>query len=336
MKNILKQSGELGTSLKRNDFKKAVMRLTLYYTAGVFIILTAFSFLIYGLFATRYNVTFYENTRNENREIVVDEIKENLSDILIISDLILLILSIFVSYTISQKTLSPLEDAYQKQKRFIANAAHELRTPLAVLKAGGQVILQKERTLDEYKKFARESLEEADRLIMLSNDLLFLAQNTSRSRQHFEAFSLSEVCTKACDQIILYAKMRSITMQIMIEEGITIIGKKTDIERLVLNLLKNAIDYNVESGSVWVQLVKKGEKAALRVEDSGIGILPHDIPYIFERFYKADTSRTQKKNSGTGLGLAIAKEIVDEHRGTITVQSVFGKGSRFEVLLPLS
>ncbi len=335
MKHISKQSEVLGINSNHNEFKKAVLRLTLYYTAGVFIILSLFSFLIYGLFVTRYDRTFHEGVHSENAETIGDEIKENLLHILIVSDLTLLVIAVFVSYGLSRKTLSPLEEVYQKQKRFIANAAHELRTPLAVLKAGGQLIAEKERSSDEYKKFVHESLEEVGRLIDLSNDLLFLAQNTSHSIGDVQLFYLSETCLKQCLHIAPYAEMKSNVVESDIAPDISLRGKQSDIERLILNLLKNAIDYNHAQGTVLVTLVKKSGKAVLSVQDSGIGISSKDLPYIFERFYKADTARTYNKNSGTGLGLAIVSDIVREHGATIAVESELGKGSRFEVTFPL-
>lgn len=333
MKRILKQLGGSVTSSNRNDFRWTVLRLTAYYTGGVVAILLTFSFLVYGIFTTRYDRAFQEGMQSET---ISFEIKENLSDILIISDIFLLSMTVIVAYALSKKTLAPLEETYQKQKRFVADAAHELRTPLAVMKAGAEVLLEKERKIEDYQKFTKESLEEVERLITLSNDLLFLTHSAKTSQAPMSHLSLSAICKKQCELITAYAHTKDVAVRPHVAEGIFITGIESAITRLVLNLLKNAVDYNREGGTVDLSLQKKDTKALLIIEDSGIGIASKDLPHIFERFYKADSARTYKKFSGTGLGLAIASEISKEHNGSIEVHSVPGKGTRFNVSLPLS
>jgi two-component system, OmpR family, sensor histidine kinase CiaH len=247
---------------------------------------------------------------------------------------LLSLVTVGVSYVLARKTLAPLQTAYKRQQRFVADAAHELRTPLAVLKAGSELLLQHNRPGIEYKEFMEESLEEIDRLITLSNDLLFLAHNTELKHCVPVPFLISEVCRTQCAHIRPYALKQGITLETQIEEGITLVGNTHDVARLVLNVLKNAVDYNVKGGSVRCTLARAHSSAVLTIEDTGIGIPTKDIPHIFERFYKADTSRTQKASLGSGLGLAIVKEIVDRELGTIVVTSTVGKGTVFTITFP--
>ncbi len=336
MKNTLKQSGVWGTSSKPNNFKAAVIRLTIYYTVGVFIILTLFSGLVYGLFVQSINEDMREDdVRTEKEEVFHSEIKENLFDILLLSDTLLIFIIIFISYFFSKETLEPLEIAYQKQKRFVADAAHELRTPLAVMKAGSEVISQKERTVSEYQGFVSETSEEVERLIKLSNDLLLLARNENDTKVSATSISLSDILKKQCEHIVPYAKIKQVEVHSEITKGIHIHGKEDEVIRLVLNLLKNAVDYNKVGGAINVSLSKRSNSALLSVRDTGVGIAAENIPLIFERFYKADSSRTQPSTSGSGLGLAIVKDIVISHGGTINVSSEVGQGSVFEVEIPL-
>jgi signal transduction histidine kinase len=337
MKNIFKQFGVLATSSKADNFEWAVIRLTMYYTVGVFFILCVFSVLVYSLVVTDLEDNLHENTDETvsileiKNEPILHEITENLFNILIFSDIVLLFLTIGVSYVLARKTLMPLKEAYQKQKKFVADAAHELRTPLAVQKAGAELLLQHERSVAEYKKFIEESQEETDRLITLSNDLLFLVQHKEQVQSSFEQFSLSQVCTTQSENIRSYALQNGVSLSMHIEEGIMMTGSRSDIARLILNLLKNAIDYNVPQGAVTLTLRKDNSLVVLSVTDTGIGIHEKNIPYIFERFYKADSSRTVKTVSGSGLGLSIVKEIVVRHGGLIKVESALGKGTTFEL-----
>jgi signal transduction histidine kinase len=343
MKNIFKQSEESVTGLARNSFKKAVIRLTVYYAGGILIVLALFSLLIYGLFAR--NVTI-EDLRPEIEDIesLVDDdeyyednltqIRENLASILIFSDSFIFLVSIFLAYALAKKTLRPLEEAATRQARFVADAAHELRTPLAVLKAGSEVMLRQDRSTAEYKKFISEELDEVHRLSTLSNDLLFLANNRKKRSVPFSHVPLSKVCERQVEIMKPYALSKQVSLSASIENGLSVSGVQDDLTRLVINLLKNAIDYNKVDGSVVLSLQKRGSNVVLSCVDTGIGIAEKDRERIFERFFKADNARAQRGGSGTGLGLAIVKEIIEAHSGTIKVRSKLGEGTTFEVVFP--
>ncbi len=340
MNTIFKRFGELVTSLRANDFNGAVLRLTAYYTFSVFCILVTFSFLVYGLFLFGTEHEFLEQellytTEFEKEETAVfKEIQEDLFDVLVVSDLIFLFISIITAYVLARRTLAPLSVSYQLQRRFVADAAHELRTPLAVMKAGSELLLQQERGTDQYKKFIGESLEEVNRLIALSNDLLFLAQNKEVQKGNQAEFSLSDVCMGQTTSILPYAEKKGISVSHTIAPAVLLNGRMSDMARLVLNLLKNAVDYNTRGGSVSVTLSKDGSQAVLVIQDTGIGMSEKDLSHIFDRFYKADSSRTQTNETGSGLGLSIVNEILLEHKGTVAVESKQGIGTTFTLRFP--
>jgi len=342
MKNTFKQFVGLAIHSNQSEFKKATILLTLYYTAGVFIILAIFNIMVYGLFTNNIKTLEHENKERltgieieddfEFEENNILEIKDDLLNILLISDAIIIIFALIMAYNSSKKTLSPLEVAYKKQTRFVADAAHELRTPLAVIKAGSEVILRKNRTEDEYIKFIEESKEEINRLTNLSNDLLFLAQNNKKKEILFSEFSFSEICKKQINTMRAYADSKKIKINELIDDDLMIKGNKDNLIRLIINLIKNAIDYNKENGEITISLKKINNKIILSVTDTGIGIKKEDQSLIFNRFYKADNSRTQN-SSGTGLGLAIIKEIIEEHDGAIKVDSIYNEGTTFTITL---
>ncbi len=344
MKRIFKQLGELATSSKANDFDGAVIRLTAYYTLGVFVVLLVFSLMVYGLFSVNIDHAEIESnilresaerlSPEDEKALNLGEAAEHLFNILLVSDFILLVFAVFISYGLARKTLAPLALSYRQQQRFVADAAHELRTPLAVMKAGSEVLLSHDRTVGEYKKFIQDSEDEVNRLTRLANDLLFIAQHGKGTHSSTQKFSLSKICNEQSQLMVSYGATKHITLIRHIAPDIFCNGHQSDIVRLVINLLKNAIDYNKEGGTVTVSLVQEREKALLTIADTGIGIAREEMPFIFERFYKADTSRTQSYAHGSGLGLSIAQEIVTFHGGTIHITSELGAGTTVTVEIP--
>lgn len=341
MKNIFRPSAVRATLSGKSDFTRAVLLLTAYYTVGAFLILAVFNLMVYVLFAT--SIRSEENEQREQSSLEEDvgelgethiqEIQDDLANILLTSDTVILLLTLIISYALSRRTLAPLEDAYQKQARFIADAAHELRTPLAAMQAGAEVMLRSNRTVDEYARFMQENLEEVRRLTALSNDLLFLARHNRPEASPASRVPLSELCLKRASAMEAYAGTKHVSIARRVEDGLCVMGSGDDLVRLLDNLLKNAVDYNKPGGSVTVSLKKKNRSIHMSVEDTGLGMNQEDIPRIFERFYKASASRTQNA-SGTGLGLAMVKEIVEAHRGSVAVRSAVGVGTAIEIILP--
>lgn len=341
MKNILKQFVEWVMPSNQSEYKKATIALTIYYTLSVVLVLVVFNFLVYFLFDSnldRSRGEYLENSLLEDHEYRYNEewaeqIQQGFTGILLTSDLIIIFLTLILAYVLAKKTLTPLEESHQKQIRFTADAAHELRTPLAVMQAGGEVILRSDRSADEYKKFISESLDEVKRLTTLSNNLLFLARNDKKKVNLITKNSFTDICRKQVDIMRSYAIKKNIVILDSISENIFVLGVGDDLIRMVVNLLKNAVDYSHINGEVEVSLKKHNHQAILVIKDFGVGIKESDLGRIFERFYKADNSRTLNSTS-TGLGLAIVLEIVKEHKGTIKVDSIFGKETTFTVVLP--
>ncbi len=173
---------------------------------------------IYNLFSRDIqNDSFITKTHIEENEVFDDEIKENLFNVILFSDIFLAFITILISYFLSKKTLEPLERSHQKQKRFVADVSHELRTPMAVIKAGAEVLINKDRTLEEYKKFTEDSLEEVNKLITLSNNLLFLSKKDSQ-KKNFYKVSFSEILNTKIEQIKSYAKLKNISIDLNIEK----------------------------------------------------------------------------------------------------------------------
>ena len=337
MVNISKQFAAWVTSFKRNPFLKARLKLTAYYTIGVFSILLVFSVAVYGLFAKNISSDLeYEGDnqeKNVNVELlIVNKAQEQLQTILFTVDGLIIILIIIFSYYLSGKTLKPIEISYKRQKKFVADTAHELRTPLAVMKTGAEATLSNNNGKEEYKKLTQDFLEEINFLSSMVDDLLFLAHSDDFKKVEFSKFDFSRLVHKQIELMKPYASKKNITLHDNIQGKFQIDGNKTYLRRLLVNLIKNAIDYNKPKGEVIVSLQNKKQQIELKIADTGIGISKNDLGYIFDRFYKADWARV-KQSSGAGLGLSIVKEIVNLHHGKIDVQSELGKGTEVIIIL---
>lgn len=233
------------------------------------------------------------------------------------------------------ETLARLENSVGQMKQFTASISHELRTPLTTLRGEAEIALLEARSVDEYKRVLASQLEEFDKLSHMINQLLVLANAEAGEIQWTDqSVDLSDMVVSLLEQLEPVAAAKRITMKAAAEAHVHVRGDASWIERVVLNLLDNAIKFTPEGGNVTVSLAAKRAEAALIVQDNGIGIPAEALPHIFERFYRAEPSRS-KQIEGVGLGLALARWIVEKHRGRITVESQPGKGSCFTVFLPL-
>ncbi|HVU71202.1 MAG TPA: ATP-binding protein [Ktedonobacteraceae bacterium] len=232
--------------------------------------------------------------------------------------------------------LDSLEQTMLRQQRFVADASHELRTPVAVLRNKASIALLKPQTRQHYETVLQQIITETERLGHLISDLLVLARG-DEGRARFERqpirFDLLTRATVSSAQVL--AEERAIQLTVEAETPVTLRGDEARLMQVVMNLVENALSYTDPGGMVQVEVHAQKDGACLLVRDTGRGIAPQHLPHLFERFYRADPSRRQTSGNNSGLGLAIVEWIVRLHGGTITVTSEVGKGSCFCVQLPL-
>jgi heavy metal sensor kinase len=232
--------------------------------------------------------------------------------------------------------ISRLEQAFERERRFTADASHELKTPLAVLRGDIEVALRRERSPGEYQRVLESSLEETARLTKLTDDLLTLARSDAdQSVLEREEVRLDILAAEAREYISPLAQSARVALNFDPPDSpIVVEGDQKRLTQLLVNLLDNAIKYTPAGGSARLSLSVKQGSAVIEVSDTGRGIPASALPHIFERFYR-QTDPRDSRVTGFGLGLAISKWIADAHGGSIEVESQEGKGSRFTVQLPV-
>ncbi len=233
--------------------------------------------------------------------------------------------------------LERLEAAFKKITQFTADASHELRTPVAVMRTRAELSLRKARSADEYRDVIAEVLAELEKTSGLIEQLMFLARADSGAETlHFAATNVAEVLREACHQGSALAEAKQIDFQEQISgDSMWIRGDASSLRRLFLILIDNAVKYTPASGQIEVSLQRNDGYAVAEVRDTGIGIAEADLPNVFERFYRADKART-RESGGVGLGLSIGRWIAEVHAGTIVVHSSPGRGSIFQIRLPIT
>jgi two-component system OmpR family sensor kinase len=229
------------------------------------------------------------------------------------------------------QTLARLERLFRSQQRFLADVSHELRTPLTTIR--GNIDLM--RRMSEADPESLDVIQdEVERMTRLVGDLLLLARaDTGGLPIRREPVELDSVFLDVYRQVSLLAKGVDVVIQEV--DQACVIGDVDRLKQLLLNLIDNAIKYTSEGGTVRMSLSKKDGMAELAVADTGIGIPPADLPFIFDRFYRVDKART-RVHGGSGLGLSIARWIAQAHNGDIHVKSEVGVGSTFTVMLPIT
>ena len=226
-----------------------------------------------------------------------------------------------------------LQTSEQKRRRFVSDASHELKTPLASIKLLTDSILQNDMDIDTIREFVEDIGNEADRLNRMTSKLLSLTRVDSEPAAESEIIYMAPTVRRVARMLSAIAKQNDIQICLELEEDSPILILEDDLYQIIFNLIENGIKYNTPGGKLTVRLSRIEDNAILQIEDTGVGIPEDAIGHIFERFYRVDKARS-RQSGGSGLGLAIVKAIAERNRGEIQVTSQTGKGTTFTVSFP--
>jgi len=231
------------------------------------------------------------------------------------------------------RTFDRLEKAFNRQKQFIADASHELKTPLSVILTQGEVVLRRQRSAEEYEKAIKTIIATAKMMSQIVQKLLVLARlNTDKIELKFENIDLAEITRESVKLLKPLAEQKSIKINVSGDEKPTVFGDKALLLELFTNLIDNAVKYNVSQGEINILFKEEKDFVVTEIRDTGIGIPEKDLDKVFERFYRVDNVYS-KEVGGLGLGLSICKEIVNLHGGKIEIKSRIGEGTTVSVYL---
>lgn len=228
--------------------------------------------------------------------------------------------------------LDRLQKVFESEKQLIADASHELKTPVAVIRLNCDVVLQRERTAEEYIEAVQEIRTVSDTIDTLVKDLLSLSRLDSGilSSKGFVTVSLNDCIRNALAMVHPFVENRAIRVEAQLGDDLTIAGDAGSLTEALLNILENGVKYNRDHGLLAVSTARSGADAVVTIRDTGVGIGTADAQRIFDRFYRADAARSA---DGSGLGLSIAKAVIEAHGGRISLESEPGQGSTFTVTL---
>ncbi len=322
------------------------MVISIAFSVGMYRILTGELDRVERMQRLRQQRNFEQGVEIYPRRPLLDpelliETQNRIRAILILIYVGILAASSAAAYFLAGKTLKPIKEMVDEQNRFISDSSHELRTPLTSLKSEIEVGLRdKKLSLAEARKLLESNLEEVNNLQYLSDNLIKMTQYQKTNGANFEEVNLAEIVQAAIKKIFPSAKKKNI--DIINNVGmLELEGEKQSLIELLVILLDNAIKYSDRNTTVILSAAPPAgragkdidKKVTIRIEDHGMGISKNEIPHLFDRFYRGDKSRTKSDTPGYGLGLSIAKQIIEKHKGKISVESIEGKGTTFMVEL---
>lgn len=331
-------------------FHSATLKLTAMYLGILLFVSLFFSYNWYDVATDELNrglrqqQEFYQQRPREIDEEralelalhIEEQVREGKRIIalkVIYSNIIIVGLGAIGSYFLARRTLLPIEEAHNARIRFTADASHELRTPLAVMQSEIEVALRnKKLSSKETKELLASNLEELEKLSNLSSNLLKLARQDTADELEFQTLPVDEVLLAAKKRMKPLADAKKITITANVAAAQAMINSSS-LEELVVILLENAIKYSPEKSIITLEGVLQKKQYKISVTDEGPGIKATDQVHIFERFFRADNSRSKVSVSGHGLGLSIAQNIAKAHGSKVSVSSKPGEGSTFSLYL---
>ncbi|HDR3499368.1 sensor histidine kinase [Bacillus toyonensis] len=242
--------------------------------------------------------------------------------------------AIGIGFFLAGRALIPIQNSWEKQQQFVSDASHELRTPLAVIQSKTDVLFQSPSATIEEKAMDISTIsKECRRLSKLVSNLLLLARSDSNQiEMDKKTFEMGKLLEEIVDPYKEIASYQEKEMILKVERNMSFMGDRERIHQMMVILLDNAMKYTNEGGHIRIDCTQTSSLICIQVKDDGIGVKVEDIPKLFDRFYQGDKARSTSE--GAGLGLSIAKWIVEKHYGKILVESKWGEGTCFEVVLP--
>jgi two-component system, OmpR family, sensor histidine kinase CiaH len=332
-------------------FQSARIKLTAWYLFIITLISISFSVVVYKILTSELDrVQRMQQYRVEHRydeeiiisrstrpidEELIEETKHRLILILMLINFGIIGISAVAGYFLAGRTLLPIRKNLDEQNRFITDASHELRTPITSLKTSTEVFLRdKKHSLKEADNLFESNLEEINNLQTITNNLIKLAQYQKPNQIIAENLLVRDLVDESIKKVSNLASHKNIKLKKQLKE-FSLVGEKQSLTEVLVILLDNAIKYSPKNSTITIKSIKSHNLAMIEITDQGIGIDKADIDHLFDRFYRADKSRTKTDIKGYGLGLSIAREIIDRHSGVIKVKSKVNKGSTFTILLPV-
>lgn len=330
-----------GSVTRLSLFESATLRLTAWYMALVMLLSLLFSFVLYEVATNEFSralrpapdnglQTFFDIDAVSRQERIQDS-TNRLVGSLVIFNLAVLVGGTALSYLLARRTLQPIKEAHDAQARFASDAAHELRTPLTVMQTEIEVGLRETKaTAKQYKETLSSTLEEVARLRVLTDRLLMLASQQELPRGTVD---VEMAVVEAMTHVVPFAQAKRIEIDNQVS-SLTAEAHLESVVEVLGILLDNAVKYSPKKSHITLQGKEHTHMVEISVSDEGPGIAPEEQEKIFERFYRADGSRSKENVEGHGLGLSLAKRLAEQMRGHLTVQSDGKKGTTFTLSLP--
>ncbi len=339
MEKLYKQFVESVTKWKNNhrkdDFFVARLRLTFYYSITAIVILGFSSILLYNTILSNLIQSIRDNMVDPYiSQLIIDKAQDILLNRFLTINVIIIFFIVILGFLLTNETLKPIKNNMQKQKRFIADASHELRTPVAVVISGLEVNLNNKRLdIISARKTLEDTLDEMREFSKLSNSLLDISRYDTLKQTDYEIIDIQDLVKNIVEKNKKLADKKEIEINEKLENKANIKGNKMELSRVFFNILDNAIKYTREKGSISLSDKIVSGKYFLTISDNGMGIKQDILNKIFDPFFRGDESRN---TTGAGLGLTLSKKIIENHKGTISIKSQLNKGTNVTISLPLS
>lgn len=345
---LLKRFGARATASAADPFRAARLKLTFMYIAILTAIVAILSASLYELHAhdvgsiepRRIRPTLQEILSPEGPTVPeppagIAEYLERLGRSILLVDIVTIVAGSALSALLAGRTLRPIRQAVDAEKAFFANAAHDLRTPLAVMRSEAEVALRAgSMTAEEARQLIASSLEEIGHMSGMIEQILDLASSgRRRGAPALVPLDLAEIARGAVERMALRAEEKGVRLTVEAGAPARIRGDAPALRRAIGNILENALAYTPRGGAIVMRVQRAAAHVSLFVDDTGIGMAEEDLPHITEPFFRGDKARSAN-GGGAGLGLTIVKTIMDEHGGTLRAASTAGRGTTISLRFP--